>query len=313
MTDKHPQRVVQDYLDALLFDPETDIDVQCEAPAPAEPDVQEVPDEGAGAEARSNAEMIAAFGAEEDLVADEARAAVQPDDDAEARADAAMMAAYAAAEASGPTAEPEPATAADDAESRANAAMLAAHGQEDESAADEAPAPRRASARKSADNPTLAYRPASLADEFNCVMVRMHGLNLALPFDQVEGVQPLKAVSLMLDRAHDWVLGRYESRTGQVQVVDTALWLIRDRYNPELAKYQEALVLPGRHWALACDELVRSLPLSSDQVKWNGNRKQRPWLLGTYLPERCFLVDVPVLLEQFESAFSAPGDTRGIL
>ncbi|NVK42650.1 MAG: hypothetical protein HWE39_15520 [Oceanospirillaceae bacterium] len=163
------------------------------------------------------------------------------------------------------------------------------------------------------DNPTLVYRPAWLGDEVNTVLVRMHGLRLAVPFNQVEGVQHLKGLSLELDREHDWMLGRYQSRTGPVRIVDTALRLIPERYNPALARYEEALVLPGRHWALACDELLQSLNLKADQISWNGDRAARPWLLGTCSAERCFLIDIPALLLQLDDAFSVSADPRGIL
>ncbi|GGO85052.1 hypothetical protein GCM10011348_32710 [Marinobacterium nitratireducens] len=305
MTDKHPQRVVQDYLDALLLDSDED-PPQDEAEDSAEPVVAECPEpepepepEPAMAVAKEPAQPSPAAG-----------------DDAESRADAAMIAACGMESDEAPAAGKTQQSREDgsDAESQADAQMIAEYGAQAQEASAEAPCAAEVSAAPARpDNPTLIYRPADLGDEFNTVLVRMHGLRLAVPFDQVQAVQHLDGLSLALDRDHDWVLGRYESRTGPVQVVDTALRMIPERYDPALARYREALVLSGRRWALACDELLQSLQLRADEVKWNGDRASRPWLLGTCARERCFLVDVPALLAQFDAAISAPADRRDIL
>jgi len=37
-------------------------------------------------------------------------------------------------------------------------------------------------------------------------------------------------------------------------------------------------------------------------INWNRDRKQRSWLLGTYMPERCAILDIEQLLLEFEAA-----------
>ncbi len=143
----------------------------------------------------------------------------------------------------------------------------------------------------------------ALGKDINCVLIRMHGLNLAIPFDHIEGAVHLSSVSLTLDAAHDWCLGRFGGVQSDTNVIDTALWLIPDRYRPEMAKYDELIILRGRHWALACDELVKSIRIPADKVSWAGKDNPRSWLLGTYMEERCAILDIPELLNQFDSAF----------
>ena len=141
--------------------------------------------------------------------------------------------------------------------------------------------------------------------EINCVLIKMHGLNLAIPFDYIEGAVHLSSVSLALDATHDWSLGRFGSGGMSVEtnVIDTALWLIPERYKPEMAKYDELIILRGRHWALACDELVKSVRIPADKVSWASSDNPRAWLWGTYMEERCAILDIPKLMEQFDQAF----------
>ena len=86
-------------------------------------------------------------------------------------------------------------------------------------------------------------------------------------------------------------------------IVDTALWMIPERYNPELAKYDELIILQGREWALACDELVKSIRIPQSKVTWAGEDNPRKWLLGTYMEERCAILNIPSLLKQFKDAY----------
>ena len=131
------------------------------------------------------------------------------------------------------------------------------------------------------------------------VLIDMHGMKLALPQDQMEAVFDFESVSMSISGLPDWVIGRVESERSTLDVVDTAQWLIPEKYKPEYAEYQQFVVLPGRIWALACDGLVKSIEIPHDELNWNMDRSERGWLIGTYMPERCALIDVPYLVEAF--------------
>jgi purine-binding chemotaxis protein CheW len=76
-----------------------------------------------------------------------------------------------------------------------------------------------------------------------------------------------------------------------------------NRYDATKSKYTEFVVLAGRDWAIACDDLVKSIRVPESEINWNTDKADRPWLLGTYMRERCAIIDVPALLELFEQAF----------
>ncbi len=135
------------------------------------------------------------------------------------------------------------------------------------------------------------------------MLVEIYGLKLALPLEYIEGTQHINMLTLQLDNLHDWILGSFGSPLSLTQIVDTAGFLIPDRYDATKSHYKEVVVLTGRRWAISCDELVKSIKVPSARININTDKKSRPWLLGTYMPERCAIVDIPELLEQLERAF----------
>ena len=135
----------------------------------------------------------------------------------------------------------------------------------------------------------------------NCVLIDMHGLKLAVPFDRIEGALQLNDLSLDIAGQPEWVLGAFGPEYSQTMVVDTAMWVIPERYQPEHSKYGEVVILQGRKWALACDGLVKSLQIPIDQVNLNQDKAHRSWLKGTYMAERCAILDIDQMVEEFEA------------
>jgi len=135
----------------------------------------------------------------------------------------------------------------------------------------------------------------------NCILLDMHGLKLAIPFDYVEGALQLADLALSLD-GPEWMIGSFGDNTAsRTRIVDTARWLIPEHYQPEYSKYTEIIILKGRRWALACDEMIKSVQVDTGQVNWHLDKSHRPWLLGTYMPERCAILDIDQLLGEFEA------------
>ncbi|SEG58025.1 purine-binding chemotaxis protein CheW [Marinobacterium lutimaris] len=138
----------------------------------------------------------------------------------------------------------------------------------------------------------------------NCVLLDMHGLKLAVEFERIEGALNMVDLSLAIGGMPDWILGSFGETYSSTHVVDTALWLIPDRYKPEHSQYSEVLILQGRKWALACDGLVKSIQIPMDRVNLNTDKEHRSWLYGTYMDERCAIVDVDQLVEEFEATIA---------
>ncbi|MBR9882928.1 MAG: hypothetical protein GYB21_04405 [Oceanospirillales bacterium] len=135
----------------------------------------------------------------------------------------------------------------------------------------------------------------------NCVLLDMHGLKLAVDFERIEGALHIGDLALDIAGQPEWVLGAFGSEYDQTLVVDTALWLIPERYKPEHSKYEEVVILQGRKWALACDGLIKSVQVPMDQVNINEDKAHRSWLTGTYMAERCAILDIDQLVEEFEA------------
>nr|WP_028471208.1 chemotaxis protein CheW [Neptunomonas japonica] len=133
-------------------------------------------------------------------------------------------------------------------------------------------------------------------------MVNVCGLKLAIPFEGIEGALTLSTVTLQLSNQYDWVLGSFERSSFSTVIVDTGQWLLEDRYDAALSRYAELIVLDGKNWALTCDELVKSVRIPHSRINMNSNKQGRPWMLGTYMEERCAVVDVAALVAQFEKA-----------
>ena len=129
----------------------------------------------------------------------------------------------------------------------------------------------------------------------------MHGMKLAIEFDHIEGALNFHDLSLEIAGLPDWILGRFGAEQDKTYVVDTAQWLIPERYQPEHSQYTEVVILQGRKWALACDGLVKSIQIPFNQINLNQDRSRRAWLLGTYMAERCAILDVHQLVEEFEA------------
>ncbi|MBA4501039.1 chemotaxis protein CheW [Marinobacterium marinum] len=142
---------------------------------------------------------------------------------------------------------------------------------------------------------------ASTGEELNCILVDMHGLKLAIPFDHVEGSMHLTDLALSLE-GPDWMIGRFGQAPAWTRIVDTARWLIPERYKPEYSRYLEVVILKGRRWALACDGLVQSVRIPVAAINRHQDARQRTWLLGTYMPERCAILDIEQLLLELEAA-----------
>ncbi len=141
-------------------------------------------------------------------------------------------------------------------------------------------------------------KPVELS--INCIIVLMYGLKLAIPFEQFEGHIKLSNVTLSLDNDRDWILGDFTSSTMRTHVVDTAQMLFGDNYDALNSNYNEMLVLEGKHWSIVFDKVIKTQNILLSDVTENPSPQFRPWLTGTYMPEKCALVNVSAMVKMFE-------------
>jgi len=157
-------------------------------------------------------------------------------------------------------------------------------------------------------------RPAWAAEPFECLLFDVAGLTLAVPLVCLGSIYSLEGHELTpLFGQPEWFLGILPSQAGNLKVLDTARWVMPDRYRDDFRQgLQYVISVQGYEWGLAVHQVSRSLRLDPNEIKWRSHRGQRPWLAGTVIEHMCALLDVAELAELIASGAvkSMPGNKR---
>ncbi len=146
-------------------------------------------------------------------------------------------------------------------------------------------------------------RPSWAVEPFECLLFDVAGLTLAVPLVCLGSIYPLAGHDLTpLFGQPDWFLGILPSQAGNLKVLDTARWVMPDRYRDDFRQgLQYVISVQGYEWGLAVHQVSRSLRLNPNEIKWRSHRGQRPWLAGTVIEHMCALLDVAQLAELIAS------------
>ncbi|KEY89633.1 chemotaxis protein CheW [Pseudomonas capeferrum] len=146
-------------------------------------------------------------------------------------------------------------------------------------------------------------RPAWAAEPFECLLFDVAGLSLAVPLVCLGSIYNLAGQELTpLFGQPDWFLGILTCQAGNLKVLDTARWVMPDRYRDDFRQgLQYVISVQGYEWGLAVHQVSRSLRLDPSEIKWRSQRGQRPWLAGTVIEHMCALLDVAELAELIAS------------
>ncbi|MDD0974596.1 CheW domain-containing protein [Pseudomonas fontis] len=146
-------------------------------------------------------------------------------------------------------------------------------------------------------------RPSWAAEPFECLLFDVAGLTLAVPLVCLGSIYSLAGHELTpLFGQPDWFLGILPSQAGNLKVLDTARWVMPDRYREDFRQgLQYVISVQGYEWGLAVHQVSRSLRLDPSEIKWRTQRGQRPWLAGTVIEHMCALLDVSELAELIAS------------
>jgi len=150
---------------------------------------------------------------------------------------------------------------------------------------------------------TADGRPAWAAEPFECLLFDVAGLTLAVPLVCLGSIYSLAGQELTpLFGQPDWFLGILTCQAGNLKVLDTARWVMPDRYRDDFRQgLQYVISVQGYEWGLAVHQVSRSLRLDPAEIKWRSQRGQRPWLAGTVIEHMCALLDVAELAELIAS------------
>ncbi|WP_447747484.1 CheW domain-containing protein [Pseudomonas nicosulfuronedens] len=146
-------------------------------------------------------------------------------------------------------------------------------------------------------------RPVWAAEPFECLLFDVAGLTLAVPLVCLGSIYPLAGHDLTpLFGQPDWFLGILPGQNGNLKVLDTARWVMPERYRDDYREgLQYVISVQGYEWGLAVHQVSRSVRLAPSEVKWRTQRQQRPWLAGTVIDQMCALLDVSALAELIAS------------
>lgn len=149
----------------------------------------------------------------------------------------------------------------------------------------------------------LQGRPEWAQEPFECLLFDVAGLTLAVPLVCLGSIYPLEGQELTpLFGQPDWFLGILPCQAGNLKVLDTARWVMPDRYRDDFREgLQYVISVQGYEWGLAVHQVSRSIRLNPDEVKWRSQRTQRPWLAGTVIEHMCALLDIASLAELIAS------------
>lgn len=133
--------------------------------------------------------------------------------------------------------------------------------------------------------------PGLDAAPFDALLFCVGGLTLAVPLVELGQIYPMSEELTPLFGQAKWFMGLLPSPSGKVYTVNTAMFVMPERYKPEECSFKFVVTLANSHWGLAVDEVRQPTRLTPEDVTWRGQRGKRPWLAGTVKSAMCALID----------------------
>ena len=134
-------------------------------------------------------------------------------------------------------------------------------------------------------------------DDFQVLYFDVNGMMFAVPLDELGGIHRLGELSHLIGRP-SWYLGLQTSKESQLDVVDTAEWVMSEKLSDGSHKeqYQYIVMLGESMWGLASTDLKGTELLNTDKVRWRETAGKRPWLAGMVKEKMCALIHVEALV-----------------
>ncbi|UZJ45250.1 chemotaxis protein CheW [Marinimicrobium sp. C6131] len=137
-------------------------------------------------------------------------------------------------------------------------------------------------------------RPVWAQERFDVLLFKVSGLTLAVPLIALGQIQPLTDELTPLFGQADWFMGLLPTPTGKIRTVNTARFVMPERYDERFVETAEYVIsIDGVPWGLAVDSVNQPISLDPEDVKWRTERSRRPWLAGTVKEHMCALLDIP--------------------
>ena len=130
------------------------------------------------------------------------------------------------------------------------------------------------------------------AAPFAAQLFQVAGLTLALPVSELVGIVDSADLMSADGATAPWQRGRLCYPHGEIQVVDTAHWVLPPgNPRPPVTRPYPVLVIAGGRWGLAADGVGTVITLDPAAVHWRTLRTRRRWLAGMVSQPPCALLD----------------------
>lgn len=142
------------------------------------------------------------------------------------------------------------------------------------------------------------YRQGS----FQAMFFDVAGLIIAVPLIELGGIHNVEPTTSLMGKP-DWFSGVMLHREDKINVVDTARWVMPEKCTDSMCEslnYQYVIMLNNSQWGLMAENLIDTVTLEQDEVKWMENSSKRPWLAGLVKKRMCALLDVDSLIQMLE-------------
>ena len=120
-------------------------------------------------------------------------------------------------------------------------------------------------------------KPQWAQSRFDVLLFQVSGLTLAVPLIALGQIQPLTDELTPLFGQADWFMGLQPTPGGKIRTVNTAKFVMPERYDEAFVKTAKYVVsINGVPWGLAVDSVNQPIALQPEDVKWRGDRSKRP-------------------------------------
>jgi purine-binding chemotaxis protein CheW len=139
-------------------------------------------------------------------------------------------------------------------------------------------------------------------EDFQVLYFDVDGVTFAVPLDELGGIHRIGELSHLIGRP-DWYLGLQTNKDNQLDVVDTAKWVMAERLTDDTYKdsYQYVVMLGESLWGLASTQLMGTELLNTDKVRWRETAGKRPWLAGMVKEKMCALIHVEAMISMLNA------------
>ncbi|HIF9539868.1 TPA: chemotaxis protein CheW [Photobacterium damselae] len=146
---------------------------------------------------------------------------------------------------------------------------------------------------------------------FQALFFEVNGVMFAVALEQLGGIHRLGELNHLLGRPK-WYLGLQSSPSLQLDVVDTARWVMSDKLRNDdyLENYQYIVMLGESRWGLACDQLHGTQTLLSTDIQWREQAGKRPWLAGMVKEKMCALIHVSEMITMLNQGWDVKALTH---